>query len=227
MGTPGALPKKPGKGLPLPGPDAQFVVIGLTNGPGFYPNPCLAWEVADAKKRHLRTAAYAFTTLPNPAQVLQYGGSGPYSSKTRLGRVRNAAHAEARINLDSLRRAHLATPIIWMDVEPQPYLEPWGADVVTNRAVLFAVQKAYRAAGYLTGFYSSATPWRTITGDLQDPSPTWVSAGPRGQATARAMCAAPSFSGGVPVLAQWWPDDVRDLDLTCDPAQAARYFART
>lgn len=201
------------------------MIIGLTNGPGFYPNPCLAWEVAVAEQRHLRTAAYAFASLPNAAQVLRYGGSGPYSAKTALGRVQNAARAQARINLDSITRTGLKTPIIWLDVEPQPYLSPWGADLAVNRAVIFAMKKTYEQAGFVTGFYSSLTPWKTITGGLQDPSPTWVSAGPRGRAAARAMCSAPSFSGGTPVMAQWWPDDLRDSDLTCSPTLADRFFA--
>ena len=55
IGTAGALPKKQGKGLPLPGPSAQFVILGLTNGPGFHANPCLAWEVEQT--RGLATAA--------------------------------------------------------------------------------------------------------------------------------------------------------------------------
>lgn len=225
IGTSGALPKKPGKGNPIPGADSQFVVIGLTNGPGFYPNPCLAWEVAVARQRGLRTAAYAFTTLPNATQIATYGSSGPYSRKTALGRVQNAARAEARINVASIRSSGLRTPIVWLDVEPQPYLEPWGSDVAVNRAVIYAAKDEYEDAGFATGFYSSATPWRIITGGLQDPSPTWVSAGPRGEAAARAMCSAPSFSGGTPVLAQWWPDDLRDSDLTCSPQLAERFFA--
>ena len=226
VGTPHTLPKKPGKGEPLPEPDAQFVVIGLTNGPGFYPNPCLSWEVSVARSRHLAIAAYAFTTLPNAGQISRYGRRGPYGNRTPLGRVRNAAYAEAQLNVASLRRVGLKTPIVWLDVEPQPYLEPWGSDIVVNRAVIYAAVAAYRQAGYATGFYSSDLPWKTITGGLQDPSPVWVSAGPRGEAAARAMCGAPTWSGGLPVLAQYWPDDHRDVDLTCLPATAARFFSR-
>ncbi len=227
VGTRGALPKKQGKGLPLPGPDAQFVVIGLTNGPGFYPNPCLAWEVAQLQPR-LAVAAYAFTTLPNADQVRTYGGRGPYSTGTSLGRLRNAAWKQAQINLDSLTRVGLRTPIIWMDVEPQPYLSPWGSDVTANRAAILAVRKAYRDAGYLTGFYSSDNPWREITGGLRSDDPVWVTVGPRGRAAALAKCDAPTFSGGPAVLAQWWDTDIEDLDLTCPRVRRAveALFAR-
>ena len=228
IGTIGALPERPGKGLPLPGPAAQFVVIGLTNGPGFYPNPCLAWEVEQARNRHLWTAAYAFTTLPSAAQIARYGGSGPYPANTVLGRLRNASDAQARINVESIRRTRLKTPIVWMDVEPQNYLAPWGSDITVNRAVLIAARTAYRRAGFATGFYSSATPWRKIAGGLRDTGPTWVTAGPRGRAAAEAMCTKPSWSGGTPVLAQYWPDDTQDFDVTCAPARdhPEKYFAR-
>lgn len=220
VGTPGALPKKQGKGLPLPGPKAQFVIIGLTNGPGFHPNPCLAWEVQQARRRGLLVAAYAFTTLPNADQIEQYGDRGPY--RTRL---ENAAWQQAQINLRSLKTAGLPTRTIWIDVEPQPYLSPWGTDVEANRTVVLTVREAYRKAGYATGFYSSDTPWKTITGGLQLPDPTWVTVGPRGRAAALAKCAAPTFSGGPAVLAQWWDTEVEDLDLVCPGVDGRSLFS--
>lgn len=225
VGTQGALPKKQGKGLPLPGPAAQFVIIGLTNGPGFYANPCLAAQVQAL--RRLPSAAYAFTTLPTPAQIREYGGNGPYPTTTDLGRLRNAARAQALVNVASLKRTGLRTPIVWIDVEPQPYLSPWGTDVVANRAAILAVRQAYRAAGYLTGFYSSDTPWKQITGGMRSPDPVWVTVGPRGRAAALVKCEAPTFSGGPAVLAQWWDGPTEDLDLTCPTyrSQARRWFA--
>ncbi len=227
LGTPGHLPERPAKGLGMPGPAAQFVVIGLTNGPGFYPNPCLAEQVAEAKRRHLFTAAYAFTTMPNPAQVSRYGGTGPWTSRTALGRMQNAAFAEAQINLASVRRTGLRTPIIWMDVEPQDYLGPWGTDVTVNRAVIRAVQKAYHQAGFGTGFYSAPYAWKPITGGLRDNAPTWVTSGPRSRAVAEAKCGAPSFSGGPVALSQYWVEDVADFNVTCPLARSdvARFFA--
>jgi hypothetical protein len=227
LGTPGHLPKRPAKGLPMPGPDAQFVVIGLTNGPGFHPNPCLAWQVAHAKGRQLLTAAYAFTTLPNAAQTSRYGGKGPWPPTSRLGRYRNAAFAEAQVNVDSIRRTGLRTPIVWMDIEPQDYLSPWGTDVTVNRAVIRAAQEAYHRAGFRTGFYSAPYAWESITAGMRDSSPTWVTSGPRSRATAAAKCAGPSFSGGPVALSQFWVEDVADYDLTCPLVRedVGRFFA--
>src|SRR4051812_12471870 len=212
VGTRGALPKRPGKGLPLPSAPAAFVIIGLTNGPGSYPNPCLAWEVREARRRHLALAAYAFTTMPNAAQVRAYGS------------LRAAAREQARINIRSMQRAGLTTPIVWLDVEPQDYLEPWGSDVAANRLVIRTVQSTYRAAGYRTGLYSSDTPWKRITGGMRDDGPTWVTVGPRGQAAARARCAGPTFSGGTALLAQWWDDATLDKDLVCPGVDATPLF---
>ncbi len=210
VGTPGALPKKQGKGLPLPGPAAQFVIIGLTNGPGFYANPCVGWGVKQT--RGLATGAYAFLTQPTPAQIRQYGG------------LRKAARAEALFNVATLRRSGLQTPIIWIDVEPQPYLAPWGKDVQINRTAILAARQAYRDAGYATGFYSSDNPWKEITGGLRSDDPVWVTVGPRGRKAALAKCVAPTFSGGPAVLAQWWDGPTEDLDLVCP---AARQRVRT
>ena len=35
------IPEKRSQGAPLPLDTAAYVILGLTNGPGFTPNPCL------------------------------------------------------------------------------------------------------------------------------------------------------------------------------------------
>ena len=45
------IPERRTLGLPLPRADARFVVVGLTNGPAFTPNPCLAAQVAGQRGR--------------------------------------------------------------------------------------------------------------------------------------------------------------------------------
>ena len=47
------IPQRRTLGLPMPTPDMEYVVVGLTNGPGFYPNPCLADQVAWVRERGL------------------------------------------------------------------------------------------------------------------------------------------------------------------------------
>ena len=58
------IPEKRSEGLPLPDSSARFVVIGLTNGPGFVANPCMADQVAWANSRHLLVAAYSVISGP-------------------------------------------------------------------------------------------------------------------------------------------------------------------
>ena len=45
------IPSRLSPGNPMPVSTASFVVVGLTNGPGWYPNPCLAAHVAWARGR--------------------------------------------------------------------------------------------------------------------------------------------------------------------------------
>lgn len=40
------IPSRPTEGKPMPKASTTFVIVGLTNGPGFTPNPCLAKHVA-------------------------------------------------------------------------------------------------------------------------------------------------------------------------------------
>ena len=61
------IPHKMSSGQPMPRDDAEYVVIGLTNGPGFHANPCLADQVAYAKERGLLVAAYSVISWPDDA----------------------------------------------------------------------------------------------------------------------------------------------------------------
>lgn len=203
-------------GNPLPLTTATFVVVGLTNGPGWYPNPCLAEQVAWARSAGGWTSAYSMTTFPTRAQRLAYGGGGPWSASTREGRLRNAGYAQALFNVASMQATGLAVPFVWVDVEPYP-THPWPADVQANRDVVRGVVRAYRDQGYRVGFYSYDGGWRAVVGSWHKPRyPTWVPVGPvsRGLAVASRRCGAPSFSGGPVLLAQWVADR-RDRDVTC------------
>src|SRR6478672_5483814 len=92
------IPSRRSPGNPLPLASATFAVVGLTNGPGWVPNPCLAQHVAWAKARGVWTAAYSMTTYPTAAQRSAYGATGPWSATTRDGRLRNAGYQQAMFN---------------------------------------------------------------------------------------------------------------------------------
>jgi peptidoglycan hydrolase-like protein with peptidoglycan-binding domain len=221
------IPSRRSYGLPMPTASAQLVVIGLTNGPGFYPNPCLAAQTAWAKAHHVYAATYAMTTYPTTRQVAAYGRKGPYPATTFTGRLANTGYAQARYNLASMRRVRLASPVMWVDVEPYA-IAPWSKSVTANRAVLNGVLAGYRRAGFRVGAYSTKSLWAGIMGSARYRLPEWRTAGPRSAAVARGRCAsAYSFQGGPAVLAQWWTSSV-DHDMTCPsantPAVLKAYF---
>lgn len=212
-----------GLALPMPRSLAQFVVIGLTNGPGFTRNPCLATQVRWSQSRGLQTAAYAVVSYPTPWQLRRYAGSGPYAGTTARSRLRNVGYAQAVYNIATMRAMGLALPHIWVDVEAYPF-RPWTRRLLDNRAVVRGALKAYGDAGLTTGIYSTGLQFPAIVGRVRWGLPEWHTAGPRSRATALARCSEAPFQGGPVVLAQWWTSSA-DHDLTC-PAHAATAFDR-
>lgn len=214
------IPERPSQGLPMPVEAARFVVVGLTNGPGFTPNPCVASQVAWARSHQRALGAYAVLTYPTPPQLARYGGHG--SGAQRLFR---AGAGEANVTLRTARQAGLSTPTIWVDVEPVR-LRPWSAVRARNNAVIDGAVAAYRAAGLRVGFYSYEYGWRQITGGRQLPAiPTWVPSGDDQQGSALRRCTQRSFSGGPVALAQWTAGQ-RDHDLTCPRHSSVAHLRR-
>ena len=203
------IPQRRTQGQPMPTTGTRFVVLGLTNGPAFYPNPCLAREVAWARTRHLWTGAYAIISYPTSAQLARYGGRG-----TTTQRLRRVGASEARFTLGALHTAGLKVPRIWIDVEPV-HGWSWSSSPTNNNAVLDGVLAAYRAAGVRTGLYSYSYGWKQITGGRSLPGiPTWVPSGSNTRGSALSRCATRSFSGG-PIWMTQWSDGRRDYDITC------------
>jgi hypothetical protein len=215
---------RPLPGLPLPRAPGRFVIVGLTEGPGFYPNPCLAGQVAWARRHQLATAAYGVVSYPTRTQVRRHGAGGPYAGNAQRAALRNTGFAQARVNLASMRRARLASPIVWIDVEPVR-LRPWSANRTANRAVIEGAVRAYRQAGYLVGFYSYPSAWAEIVGDWRLPDyPIWATAGTGGRRKALGKCRAPGFAGGPVALVQW-TDRRLDYNALCPGAAMADYFS--
>lgn len=223
------IPSRKSKGLPMPAKDAKFVILGLTNGPGFYPNPCLQSQVNWATKRGMWVGTYAMTTYPKPAQLRTYGQTGPWEPTSRLNRLRNAGYAQAQFNLATMDRVGLTKKFLWIDVEPYE-VAPWSGSRTRNKAVLDGVVKGYRDAGLETGFYTSPGPWSDIIGSARYGLPEWRTAGGHpyshtGYPDARRMCSVSSVQGGPILVAQWW-DTKRDHDLLCPRARTAATVER-
>ncbi len=211
------IPERRASGQPMPTKAAEFVIIGLTNGPSFTTNPCLASQVRYVDDRNLLGAAYAVHSFPDARTLRRYGGSGPFDSGTRAGKLRNAGHAAARFNQATMRRAGMRSPVIWIDVEPVG-LFPWSGSKGANSAVVQGAIRGYQDAGFRIGFYSTKFLWRKIVGDLRTGAPEWRAAGQTSMAEALRRCGtSSSFQGGRGVLGQW-VEAGRDRNVTCPGA---------
>jgi hypothetical protein len=219
------IPSRRTEGQPMPTKDASFVIVGLTNGPGFHPNPCLADQIAWVREHHRYLAAYAMTTYPHAKKVASYGQDGPYDGSTPAGALRNAAYAEATFNLSTVQSVGMVVPMIWVDVEPYP-VSKWTTNHKNNRRVVKAVIRAYTESGYHVGIYTYANGWKNVVGGWRLPElPTWSTIGGGHAAAARRACGH-GPSGGNDWLMQWWRHN-RDKDLICPAAaeQGSAMFA--
>ena len=219
------IPERRTLGLPMPLPEAEYVVLGLTNGPGFTANPCLADQVAWVRERGLMAAAYAVASFPDDRAVAAHGDTGPYDGATELGALANTGYQQALANVVTMRAAGLASPVVWVDVEPVPDFA-WSADPVANAAVVEGAVHGYQDAGYVVGIYSTPALWEGVVADLALGLPEWRAAGETSRAEARERCGEDwSIQGGRAVLGQWL-EDRRDHDITCPgtSAQMGRWF---
>lgn len=207
------IPERRTEGMPMPTSDARYVIIGLTNGPGFTANPCLQDQVAWAAEQKLATAAYAVASFPDEATVDEFGDDGPFG-KSRLGRLRNVGYQQAAFNLASMQSAELSTPMLWIDVEPVPDFD-WSDDLVANAAVVQGLARGYTDAGLKIGVYSTPHLWRRAVGELALGVPEWRAAGQTSQAEALSRCGTDwQIQGGEAVFGQWVADH-RDYNVTC------------
>ncbi|NGN91882.1 hypothetical protein G5C66_03925 [Nocardioides sp. KC13] len=201
-------------GMPMPLDSAEYVVIGLTNGPAFTPNPCLAAQAEWAKTKKLMTSAYAVVSYPTAAHLREHGEQGPGDPDTKIGRLTNVGYQQARWNLEQMERAGLESPSVWLDVEPVAVWE-WSGDIAANQAVVKGALAGYQDAGKRVGVYSIEGLWTPIVGDLQLQLPEWRPAGETSRAAALERCGGEwMFQGGAAVIVQWL-EDGRDRNVTC------------
>jgi hypothetical protein len=208
------IPSRRSKGEPMPKPSARFVVLGVTNGPGFHPNPCLAKELSWVNRHHRLIGGYALTTYPTPQEIARHGSTGPFQGGSGRAALRNTGYAEAAYNVRTIARVGLAVQLIWVDIEPYP-VAPWSHHRAANRAVIAGVIRGYHDLGYQVGLYTYANGWRDVVGAWRLPKlPTWSTAGRSHKKHALTMCTH-GPSGGQTWIAQWWRTKKHDYDVTC------------
>ena len=212
----------------MPDAGVRFVVIGLTAGRAFAPNPCLAEHLRWVRRHHAYASAYAFAAFPSRGELHRHRRHGPFDGRHHLGALRNAGYATAQYNVRLMRRHGFTTPHVWLDVEPSSS-HPWSHRRHLNRAVVRGWVRGYRAAGYSVGFYSTSLLWKHILGRYRPGLPEWRTAGPASPRAALAQCHERSIQGGRAVVTQWWTAH-RDFDRICpSPSRRAtmqRYFHR-
>lgn len=206
------IPEKRSAGLPMPVSGAAFIVIGLTNGPGFVANPCVADQVAYARSHKMLAAAYS--VISGPTRFSPRGVTGE-----QLG------YQQAKFNIATMRRAGLISPIVWLDVESVPSFD-WGSDKQANAAVVRGAARGYTESGYAVGVYSTPYLFASVAGGLRLNVPEWRAAGQTSRTEALSRCGSDwVITGGRGVLGQWVQDG-RDMNTTCPgaTAQLGRYF---
>lgn len=207
------IPSRRGLDQPMPARTSDFVVVGLTNGPAFYPNPCIEQQMRWVRNHHVFASAYSVTTYPRARQVKRYGASGPFSAGSLVGRLRNTGYNQARFNIATMKGAGLRSPAVWIDVEPSTVI-PWSGSVVRNRAVVDGIVRGYKDAGYRVGIYSTRYLWQQILGNARYGLPEWRTAGRATMSSALRKCSSGSVQGGRAVMTQWYTL-TRDFDLMC------------
>ena len=208
------IPERRSLGSPMPLPSVEYVVVGLTNGPAFTPNPCLAEQVEWVRERGLLIGAYGVTSYPDADTLAEHGDDGPYDGGTELGALANTGYQQARYNMASMERVGIDPPLVWVDVEPVADFE-WSDDPVANAAVVQGVARGYTDAGYAIGIYSTPLLWSQIVADLELGVPEWRAAGQTSQAEATSRCGDEwVIQGGEAVLGQWVARG-RDMNITC------------
>jgi len=209
------IPQKRSSGQPPPLETAEYVILGLTNGPGFTPNPCLADQVDRVRSLGQLLGVYAVASYPDAATVERYAGDGPFDGTTAAGALGNTGWQQARFNLATMQAAGAReVPVVWIDVEPVPDFA-WSTDPAANAAVVRGLARGYTDAGYDIGVYSTPSLWAGVVGDLALGVPEWRAAGQTSRAEALRRCGPDwQIQGGPAVLGQW-VEDARDQNVTC------------
>ena len=201
----------------LPGGSPSYVVLGLTHGTGHTSNPCLRAQLAWARDRGARVGAYLVPSFPTAAQ-LRHAVSGPWGAcgSDRVCRLRTDGASQASDALAVMRRAGLAAPMVWVDVEFR-HTHPWTSSDAANRHVLEGVFRGLRDASMRYGVYTTGYMWHAIAGDWRVTVPNWLPSGTGDVADARAMCRG-SATGGTTWLGQYTRE--WDENVTCPPMDA-------
>jgi hypothetical protein len=215
----GADVSHPQCGGPLPSGHA-FGIVGVNAGTATTTNPCLAQQLAWARRSVGGTGQPRVQIYVNTANPGGLGtASWPRSGKNRYGTCTGANSAACAYQYgrerarDDVTARGVSRPqdlVWWLDVELENTWDLTAAGAARNVAVLEGMVEYLRGAGVAgVGLYSTATQWQTIVRSAVAPTsplnglPSWL-AGARNAAGARGACLlAPLTRGGRVVMTQY------------------------
>jgi hypothetical protein len=206
----------------VPSGSPQYVILGLTHGTGHTVNPCLPAQLRWAGMHGALVGGYLVASYPTRWQRA-HSARGLFGRCHRrlLCRLRNDGAGQVHDALATMRRTHMHSPMLWLDVEFR-HQQPWTHNRRRNRAVLEGMVRAMHHNHRRFGVYTTGYMWHVIAGRYRLDVPQWLPSGharPRGT---KPMCRQ-TATGGATWLVQY---TLRlDQDLVCPALWASRDHA--
>jgi hypothetical protein len=196
----------------MPSSNVHYVILGLTHGAGHTVNPCLAGQLAWAKRHAVPVGAYLVPSYPTPAD-LAAATTGPFGAcgSDRTCRLGNDGARQAADALATMQEYGVPAPMVWVDVEFR-HVHSWSHSQSDNRQVVAGVFAGLQAGKVPYGVYTTSYMWSHIVGSWRVTAPNWLPAGSNQSADARAKCGS-TGTGGATWIAQY--TRTFDENLTC------------
>lgn len=199
--------------------NVSFGIVGVNDGIVFSANPCLASELAWAKRYEAAPILYANTADPGAALSSHWpaGQTTPeYCDPAQTGSAACSYdygwNAAANSYADAASAGATATEW-WLDVESA---NSWESNTANNVAELQGEVAYLQSQGATTvGFYANASDWKAITGDTTAFAsfPSWRP-GASTQRTAASFCGTAGVTGGPTRYSQYASGGF-DADVRC------------
>jgi hypothetical protein len=196
----------------------HYVILGLTHGTGHTHNPCLRGQLKWARHHHTKVGGYLVGSYPSKRQMREAGRIGHCHGRT-LCKLRTDGKRQALDGLRTLRRVHMRSPMVWLDVEFRS-THKWTHNKRHNRAVVEGMVRALRQNHKRFGVYTTSYMWHAIVGNYRLKVPNWLPSGTGNPHKTKRMCAHTATGGRT-----WLVQYTRRFDenLTCpvlDPTRA-------
>ena len=205
----------------LPVGRASYVILGLTHGTGHTRNPCLRSQLQWAHHHHAKVGGYVVASYPSHRQMRLAGRIGRCHGRS-LCQLRTDGARQVLDGLRTLHRAHMRSPMLWLDVEFRS-TRAWHRSNRHNRAVVQGMVQALRRNHKRFGVYTTSYMWHAIVGHYRLRVPQWLPSGTPNARRTKHMCRRTATGGRT-----WLVQYTRRLDenLTCPLLDPTRNHLR-